>query len=391
MGYDHNDSVQITKPKHRIIADAYAKRMDEIISVSIDNTHADPAGLNFDMNHLDAHGSEAMDTTLTNYLSNIIHRRNAMTTHTRINFNDSNCLTSTAATADTSHRHSSVGVDINNSWEIDAPGRHSIDSQASVKMSKIKARLDRRRMQKCNKNSIGSKAKRRARKLNAHLRRRTNRSNLAQNGQPRTCAPFGINGVVEPLHPNPALVSDSLTSNDGHAMNDKFTSVDQMIRTFLKPNSGNHVGLFHPSMSGLNGNKCQKYIPLTNGNELMPSLEPSGPPKMHEMGDAMPNPITNRSADRSKKFSPNSNCKIDSRIETNDYRTGRYHAGENSTFKTDGSQSKVDKQNTETHHLLANRRREPPMVVVRKENLSEKPLSEPEKMEQLNRLLLPSK
>lgn len=80
IGYELSENDKYTKPKHRIIADAYAKRMDDVISVSIENSLTDPAGLNFDVNNLAE--SNGMSTTFLNCLNNTILRRNALTMDT---------------------------------------------------------------------------------------------------------------------------------------------------------------------------------------------------------------------------------------------------------------------------------------------------------------------
>lgn len=52
--------------------------MDDRIAVSIEHPHTDPAGMNFDVNNLNPAESDEMSATLTNYLYNIINRRNAV-------------------------------------------------------------------------------------------------------------------------------------------------------------------------------------------------------------------------------------------------------------------------------------------------------------------------
>lgn len=140
IGYELSEDEKFTKPKHRIIADAYAKRMDDVISVSIQNSHTDPAGLNFDMNNLNAAQSDAMDPTLTNYLRNIINRRNAVTM-TTMDFNEptTNCAAYTSSCAD---NNSEISVSVRH-FSVESR-RNSIDSQVSVKMSEtnIKATLE---------------------------------------------------------------------------------------------------------------------------------------------------------------------------------------------------------------------------------------------------------
>lgn len=457
MGYEpQNDTDhQFTKPKHRFIADAYAKRMDEMISISLDDSRIDPAGLNFDMNHLDSITSDAMGATLTqytNYLSNIIHRRNAMTTQTRIDFNDPNCVTA-ATTATAASAIVSTGCVDNNNSEISVSVRHfsvesrrnSMDSQVSqvsVKMSEIKARLESRKQKRRNKNSI-VKAKKRPRNQNVFGRSHprtsyrsnqangnkyeyrenddsmgdrfseVNSTNLMALSQPspallpierfsaRTTA--DINDLNHQLNhqnhrdgnllasdedemhrPNEQMPSDdrlstASTADSVDGIDDvKSASVDQMVRTFLQTNTGNHIEMFNPSMSGLNGykkfngndmanGKCQKYTQMANGT-------------------APPLPSTQ------SIICKMSNCDVGT--QANDYEIVRYDAHGRQIHDDHVQQSTMidDGCATETHQLLPNRKREPapPPLIIRKENLSGKHLSESEKMEQLKRLLLPS-
>lgn len=419
MGYEHqNDSdQQFTKPKHRIIADAYAKRMDEMISISMDDSRIDPASLNFDMNHLDSITSEAMGATLTNYLSNIIHRRNAMTTQTRIDFNDPNCVTAAAATTASAsamlsqHQHSST-VDNNNS-EISVSVRHfsvesrrnSLDSQVSqmsVKMSEIKTRIESRKQKRRNKNPI-AKAKKRTRNHDVYARSsqnngkefeygdstgdnfsKVNSTNLMALVQPSSAllpierfsahTTADINDLNELLHHQSYGDANPMTSDDEEVrqpmeqiysdyrlstnstgdsvdgMDDiKSASVDQMVRTFLQTNTGNQIETFNPSMNG-----CRKF----DANDVPNSKRPKYTKMANGNGNGMAFPLPP---------SQSINCKSMMTVD--------------------------DCCATETHQLLLPHcKRDPtsPSLIIRKENLSGKHLSESEKMEQLKRLLLPS-
>lgn len=128
IGQELSEDERFTKPKHRIIADAYAKRMDDVISVSYQNSYGDPAGLNFDMNNLNVAESDAMGATLTNYLPNIIHRRNAVTT---MDYNEKsgNCASSYA------DNNSEISVNVRQ-VSIESR-RNSIDSQVSQVSFKV--------------------------------------------------------------------------------------------------------------------------------------------------------------------------------------------------------------------------------------------------------------
>lgn len=159
IGQDVSEDGRFTKPKHRIIADAYAKRMDDVISVSYQNSYSDPAGLNFDMNNLNAAGSDAMGATLTNYLPNIINRRNAVTSRDFIE-NNGNCASSCV---DNNSEISWKSVSVRH-LRVESR-RNSIDSQVSqvsVKVSEtnIKATLNSHSQKH---KSVKMKAKRRQR------------------------------------------------------------------------------------------------------------------------------------------------------------------------------------------------------------------------------------
>lgn len=108
--------------------------MDDVISVSIENPHTDPAGINFDVNNLNPAESGGMSPTLTNYLCNLINRRNAVTTLEQ----SVNCAPYASSCAD---NNSEFSVSVRH-VEV-ASRRSSIDSQVSiVTMSEIKATLD---------------------------------------------------------------------------------------------------------------------------------------------------------------------------------------------------------------------------------------------------------
>lgn len=79
LGKEISDDEKFTKPKHKVIAGAYAKRNESVLSVSIQNTHTDPAGVNFNVSNLNLNESNGMTSTLLNYMLNLISRRNAVT------------------------------------------------------------------------------------------------------------------------------------------------------------------------------------------------------------------------------------------------------------------------------------------------------------------------
>lgn len=171
MGHEVSDDERFTKPKHKVIADAYAKRMEGVISVSIENANTDPAGLNFDMNDLNSTGSNGMGATLTNYLCNIIHRRNAVTS---LDFSDCGPHAAYGNSCDSeisvSVRHVNVSVESR---------RSSVDSQVSLKMSEteIKAKVESR-SQKHKSMSMRTKNRRNCYATSRRSTRRTSTSSV---------------------------------------------------------------------------------------------------------------------------------------------------------------------------------------------------------------------
>lgn len=155
------EDVKHPKAKHRIIADAYRLRNNDVISVSIQNYHTDPAGLNFDMNNMNSTESDAMGATLTNYMYNMITRRNAVANvdfHGRkVNCDPygSSCDSEISLTV-TKKRYS---------FSVQESRRSSVDSQVSVKMSETEftAKVESRskKQNRANRSVKSVKAKKR--------------------------------------------------------------------------------------------------------------------------------------------------------------------------------------------------------------------------------------
>ncbi|XP_031627808.1 protein smoothened [Contarinia nasturtii] len=160
------------RPKHRIIADAYAKRkhMDGDISVSIDHTLTDPAGLNFDVNNLNPAESDGMSSTLRNYMYNIINRRGAVELEPFTLEDKRNGVSYPSSCAENSYNNSEVSVSVRH-IEVESR-RNSVDSQISLKMSEtnFKATLESRPQKH---KGINMKTKKRQR--NILYTKRTNR------------------------------------------------------------------------------------------------------------------------------------------------------------------------------------------------------------------------
>lgn len=156
IGHELSEDAKFTKPKHRMIAEVFAKRMDDVISISYQKSYSDPAGINFDMNNLNIVESDAMGATLTNYLPYIINRRNAVTA---ADFKDQfgNCCSSCE------DYNSEISVNVRQvSIESRRNSFESQVSQVSFKVSEtnIKATLNQQKhkqMTKKQRNYMSSK------------------------------------------------------------------------------------------------------------------------------------------------------------------------------------------------------------------------------------------
>lgn len=165
MGHTDSYAEKFTKPKHMVIAEAYAKRKEDIISVSIDHSPTDPAGLNFDMNNLNSTKSSGMDASLTKYMAIILNRRNAVTS---MDIRDPTMCAPCGSSCD-----SEISVSVRQFNVSVESRRSSVDSQVSVKMSEteIKAKVESRSQKH---KSMNMKTKNRQRNCYASSRR-TNR------------------------------------------------------------------------------------------------------------------------------------------------------------------------------------------------------------------------
>lgn len=132
-------------PKHKVIAQTWAKRKDfedkGRLSITLYNTHTDPVGLNFDVNDLNSSETNEISSTWVHYLPQCVKRRMALTGATTGNTNSSsqgqagrkNSLDSEISV---SVRHVSV-----------ESRRNSVDSQVSVKIAEMKTKVASRTRQ----------------------------------------------------------------------------------------------------------------------------------------------------------------------------------------------------------------------------------------------------
>lgn len=128
------------KPKHKIIADAYAKRHQSVISVSLENSHTDPVNVNYSVNYP---VNSVVSNTWTQFMPYLLNRRDAVTADP-----------STAC-------DSEISVSVRQYEMSVGSRRNSADSQVSVKMSeteikvkKVKSRSQRNKFKKAS-NRIG--------------------------------------------------------------------------------------------------------------------------------------------------------------------------------------------------------------------------------------------
>lgn len=79
FGRDDSEDEEVTKPKHKMIAEAYARRNESVLSLELEGTHSDPVGVNFNVSNLVLNESNEMTSSFRNNIPNFLKRRNAMT------------------------------------------------------------------------------------------------------------------------------------------------------------------------------------------------------------------------------------------------------------------------------------------------------------------------
>lgn len=431
---------RFTKPLYRVISDIYAKRNDDKISVSVRDSHTDPAGLNFDINNLNSTESNAISPSELNYICmNTMNRRNAMTvSKLDINELNANCATHASSYAD---NNSEISVSFRH-FAIESR-RSSFDSQVSVKMSEmnIKATLEnhsqndlgvhmkpkkrqhmhkpfkpyRRTSRRTSSSSIESQKitnqMRNIKYKRSNNRIQVNASTMGrQVERRRACTADEIKDIHRLLNRNirQEISSDDDRSNDESrqmyitsdpsnmlvkygdkhqmtdsgdsldASNEKNPSIEQILKEFIRKND---------LMKIYSQQKAEKNLE----NSFTSSLEQA----MAGMGqlDGTRSSVSNHSMNRLKTQSQSSKRSCDIGIQANDFEINiASHAQNvsNDDCHKDFSSEKHQPDNdyTETHQLLTRKKRDDPSI-VRKDTT--KQLSESQKREQLNKLLLPSK
>ncbi|XP_017086923.2 protein smoothened [Drosophila bipectinata] len=147
---------EVKMPKHKVIAQTWAKRKDfedkGRLSITLYNTHTDPVGLNFDVNDLNSSETNEISSTWVHYLPQCVKRRMALTGAATANSSSQgprkNSLDSEISV---SVRHVSV-----------ESRRNSVDSQVSVKIAEMKTKVASRSRGK-HGSSSGSKRNQRRR------------------------------------------------------------------------------------------------------------------------------------------------------------------------------------------------------------------------------------
>lgn len=137
--------------KHKLIAQAYEKRQDfqqeGRLSISFDNSHTDPVGLNFDINSIE---SNDFSTTWANNLPRFVNRRDALTGVTTNSSSYGPRKNSMDSEISISVCHLSV-----------ESRRNSVDSQVSVKYAEMKTKVGRSGRSGSNKGHSKTKSHRR--------------------------------------------------------------------------------------------------------------------------------------------------------------------------------------------------------------------------------------
>lgn len=153
MGCDIGEDEKAIKPKakHRIIREAYKKRKEDPIEVSIKESFPDPAGVNFDKSNF--HSTESNELGLFIYMGNMVNRRNAVTS---MDFQEPNvnCAQYTSS-CESEFVYKAVSLSVTESR------RSSVDSQVSLKMSETEIRTKVASHSKKHNSSMNVKAKRR--------------------------------------------------------------------------------------------------------------------------------------------------------------------------------------------------------------------------------------
>lgn len=132
--FGHNGQEEAKMPKHKVIAQTWAKRKEfedkGRLSITLYNTHTDPVGINFDVYDINSSETIEISSTWANYLPKCVKRRMALTLATNSSSQGTRHKSSIDSEISFSVRHVSV-----------ESRRNSLDSQVSVKIAEMKTKV----------------------------------------------------------------------------------------------------------------------------------------------------------------------------------------------------------------------------------------------------------
>lgn len=417
IGHEHSDDDdKCTKPKHHIIADAYAKRMDDVISVSIENSHTDPAGLNIhDVNNLNSAESEAMGATLTNYLCNIINRRNAITTAAP-DFIEPNmhCASYASSCSDNDSKSKISQVSTVKISESKNLGRHSKRQNIFELGRKIRRKRNYlySSVQKTPRASSSSVDSHDSLQSARKYKYRTNRTQINANAD--TIQDFS-RCVLKHRDRVSALDDDNSIDQceNVHVSHEDQAIIKQAVKNLLKKsiekeieqllNNCDHNRLNRKSgRSSVRNSKSKRHYPSQKTNEVFTAEKTNDLDvamsssidiyTIHRLGGTRSS-ISDQSVNRMKTQSQNSkeSCDVGIQVGIDDiesHTTQFSHDDCERDSLPEKIQSNHHNQDDESHQLLPFRRQDTQSIC--KDTLSSKHLSDSEKVEKLKKLLLPS-
>lgn len=244
------DEEKFTKPKHKIIADAYAKRHQSVIAVSLQNSHTDPINANYSVNANNPVNS-VVSSSWTQRMPNLLNRRDAVT-------------------ADPSTEcDSEISVSVRQ-YDISVGSRrNSADSQVSVKMSeteikvkKVKSRSQRNKFKKASDRFVKTGRIERRRAVTAYdiLNQKLN-SQIHSDDENESCD----SQENRPVLPSNILAAIGYNANTGIIpTNDKIDSLLNMLNE-RNGNSGNGGGVINKNHQSWR--PCDKAIDGIGGED----------------------------------------------------------------------------------------------------------------------------
>lgn len=346
LGQEIVDDEICTKPKHKIIADAYAKRHQSFISVSLENSHTDPVNVMYTVNN--PVGSVASDTW-TKLMPHLLNRRCAVTLDP-----------STAC-------DSEISVSVRQ-YDISVESRrNSADSQVSVKMSETEFKMKKknRRTNKQKKSTCRRSNQRRPAVTSMNFEKM--KSQFYSNDDSESNDLHNTANVLAPIGYTPSNVSVPQQK-----------SLQAILNMMNNANGGGH----HNSP----WRQCGQIIDNGMGDDssLSSSIEP-------DIGNAMHSSFSAHSiGGNGKTHSRNSKASCDVGIQANAMEIAAHTRSYDDGMTMDqfgerklNNAHNDDDEPTEMHQLLPNK--EKTMIVPRND------ARDPKMDAKLQELLLPSK